>query len=495
MDYFYDGQIRRYLTQFMRVMSNISYKDAKGNLVQVPVRYGDMNRQVAQILKKNSENVVQSAPFIACYIKDLQFDRERMQDPTFISKVQVRERAWDDREFIPDADGNFVDNPNYNKEYLNTQGDNYTVERIMPSPYKAVFQADIWTTNTEQKLQIWEQIVVVFNPALEIQTTDNYLDWTSLSYLELSNMQFESRTIPQGLENDISICTMNFTSPLWITPPAKVKKLGIVTKIISNILEVPSGSNLSHYSDIQLADLLAGQVVKAKTVVTPGNYSLLVLNNVATLMSANAENLEDSENLITTTGKANWKTLLDLYPGQFTAGLSQLRLIKSDGTEVVAACTLNPTDEFSMLLNVDPDTIPANTIIDGRGTIDAIINPQTFNPETPVSGVRYLILEDINVNYAAQDDDWVNDERNLTGDVYNGPVAWKNSDNTDFVAYANDIIEWSGTAWSVKFNSQNVDEETYITNSYTGTQYKWDGTQWSKSYEGVYERDAWRMVL
>ena len=44
-------------------------------------------------------------------------------------------------------------------------------------------------------------------------------------------MQFESRTIPQGLENDISICTMNFTSPLWITPPAKVKKLGIVTKI------------------------------------------------------------------------------------------------------------------------------------------------------------------------------------------------------------------------------------------------------------------------
>jgi hypothetical protein len=166
MDYFYDGQIRRYLTQFMRVMSNISYKDAKGNLVQVPVRYGDMNRQVAQILKKNSENVVQSAPFIACYIKDLQFDRERMQDPTFISKVQVRERAWDDREFIPDADGNFIDNPNYNKEYLNTQGDNYTVERIMPSPYKAVFQADIWTTNTEQKLQIWEQIVFVFNPAL-----------------------------------------------------------------------------------------------------------------------------------------------------------------------------------------------------------------------------------------------------------------------------------------------------------------------------------------
>jgi hypothetical protein len=61
MDYFYDAQVRRYLTQFMRVMSNFGYKDAKGQLVKVPVRYGDMNRQVAHILRKNSENAIPSA--------------------------------------------------------------------------------------------------------------------------------------------------------------------------------------------------------------------------------------------------------------------------------------------------------------------------------------------------------------------------------------------------------------------------------------------------
>ena len=38
MDWFYDAQLRRYLTQFMRVMSNFGYKDAKGNVVKVPVR-------------------------------------------------------------------------------------------------------------------------------------------------------------------------------------------------------------------------------------------------------------------------------------------------------------------------------------------------------------------------------------------------------------------------------------------------------------------------
>jgi len=121
---------------------------------------------------------------MACYIKDLQFDRMRLQDPTFISKINIRERAVSD-------DGS---------TYLNTQGSNYTVERIMPTPYLADFAVDIWTTNTDQKLQIWEQLVVLFNPSLELQTTDNYIDWTSISVLTLKSQTWSSRTIPQGVE-------------------------------------------------------------------------------------------------------------------------------------------------------------------------------------------------------------------------------------------------------------------------------------------------------
>jgi hypothetical protein len=37
-------------------MSNFSYKDAKGQLVRIPVRYGDMNRQVASIINKVTHN-------------------------------------------------------------------------------------------------------------------------------------------------------------------------------------------------------------------------------------------------------------------------------------------------------------------------------------------------------------------------------------------------------------------------------------------------------
>ena len=461
MDYFYDGQIRRYLTQFMRVMSNFGYKDAKGQIIKIPVRYGDMNRQVGSILKKNSENTIPSAPFIACYIKELQFDRPRMQDPTFVSKLSIRERAFDSN----------------NQEYINEQGANYTVERIMPTPYEITFAADLWTTSVDQKLQLWEQIVVLFTPALEIQTTDNYIDWTSLSYLELSGQTWSSRQVPQGIEQDIDILNLQFKAPVWITPPAKIKKLGIITKIIANIFSVSNNSINENNRDPNAVEMFGEP--DARVVITQNNFDLLVLDNVAQLIKKDQTDLDLSlpQNIF------SWYRILDLYPGKFRAGLSQLRLTKPDGNEIVAYISLDPNDESKMILNIDADTVPGNTIISGRGTIDAIVNPETFNPKPVTSGKRYLILNDININ----------DQYLEPG--YDGPDAWKNDDNTDFQAHANDIIEWDGNSWNIVFDSTTATTLTYITNSYTGIQYKWENENWTKSYEGIYDNYVWRLIL
>ena len=62
MQHFYDKQIRRYLTQMIRMFSGFSYADGKGALVTVPVSYGDLTRQVANIIRDNSENKMPSAP-------------------------------------------------------------------------------------------------------------------------------------------------------------------------------------------------------------------------------------------------------------------------------------------------------------------------------------------------------------------------------------------------------------------------------------------------
>lgn len=448
----------------MRVMSNFGYKSTNGQVTRVPVIYGNMSRQAAQILRKNSDAAVPSTPFISCYIKDVQYDISRLQDPTFISKVNIRERDWDPT----------------SQKYLYSQGANYTVERIMPSPFIITFSSDIWATSTDQKMQIWEQIIVLFNPSLEIQTTDNYIDWTSLSALTLDNMTWNNSAISQSVDQFIDVCSMDFKAPIWITPPAKVKKLGIVTKIISDVYSLSQGeiaadfSNPYAYQDFGAAD--------TRIVVTPGNFDLLVLDNTAVLIKSSIE--ANSSTTEIPSGTTSWLQLLDHYPGKFRAGLSQLRLQKSDGNEIVAYISIDPNDETKMVLNFDLDTIPSNTIILSRGSIDAIINPETFNPvNSVIQGSRFLILENININDSYNNFD------------YDGPDAWKNQDGSNFQAYANDIIQWDGVKWSVIFDSKNTTEITYITNSYTGIQYKWANGQWSKSFEGIYDKAIWRLVL
>lgn len=438
-------------------MSNFGYKDAKGRVIQVPARYGDTNRMVAQIINKNSENIVQSAPFIACYIKNLAFDRDRLQDPTFISKVSIRERQFDQD----------------NNEYLNIQGNNYTIERIMPTPFKLQFNADIWTTNTDQKFQLLEQILVLFNPSMEIQSSSNYLDWTSLSLVELTGVTLSSRSIPQGLEQDLDIATLQFDTPIWLTPPAKVKKLGVITKIITSVFAEGKDAikDAQSFNDIEFLTSVAPAAV---VVTTLGNYSLLVLNNTAKLLPPGSDG----------TRCENWYTILDQYPGKFTADYSSIRITKDNGTELVGYLAQDPADDTVMLIRWDPDTYNQDTQLtsaawpSGYGRVDAIINPQTFNPENPQAGVRYLILEDISATASV------------------GPRAWLNNQGTeDFAARANDIIEWDGDRWQVIFNSQTEPGPVYITNQRTLVQYSWDGESWLKSVGGVYTNDLWRLVL
>jgi len=65
MQHFYDGQIRRYITQLVRLCSGFQWKDSSGGLRSIPVSYGDLTRQVANIIKENSENKMPSVPRMA----------------------------------------------------------------------------------------------------------------------------------------------------------------------------------------------------------------------------------------------------------------------------------------------------------------------------------------------------------------------------------------------------------------------------------------------
>ena len=76
-----------------------------------------------------------------------------------------------------------------------------------------------------------------------------------------------------------------------------------------------------------------------------------------------------------------------------------------------------------------------------------------------------------------------------------GPTAWKNLDDSDVFIKANSIIEWNGSRWVSVFDPEEVTTNIYITNLRTGIQYKWDGVQWLKSFEGEYLPGSWRLTL
>ena len=160
--FFYDNQIRRFLVQFARIFSNWQVtkgKDPAGNdiLVRVPVMYGDSSRMAATQIAGNSASSLPSAPLITYYISGLEYDQRRTQDPYFIDKMAVRQRTW---------------NPQ-TQSYEQTQGQAFTVERVMPVPYTLRITVEFWTTNYQQKLELIEQLGVLFNPSMEIQSTDN----------------------------------------------------------------------------------------------------------------------------------------------------------------------------------------------------------------------------------------------------------------------------------------------------------------------------------
>ena len=460
MLHFYEGQVRKFVTQFIRVLSNFSIEQGKGkngevNLRQVPVVYGDMTRQVANIIKNGSENFLQSAPRIAAYISGLEYDRERMQNPYHIEKQHLKERHYDET----------------TKQYTNKLGAGYTVQKIMPSPFRLNVTADIFSTNTDMKLQILEQILYLFNPDFEIQKSDNYIDWTSLSYIELTGSQWSSRAIPQGVDDAIDISTLQFTVPIFLSAPAKVKKLGVINKIVASIYDDQGG----------IAEgVIDGQILMGtRQKFTPMNFGIILLGNTVQIIDRSETTtnkvdyspLNDPPTKIGT-DDVSWAALINQY-GELQSGISQLRLETGGTAEIIGTVAFHPSDPYKLLWTVQSDTIPTNSL----PAITKIINPLKSAPDAGLdsnaTGQRYLILNDIG-----------------SSSNTDGPDAWGN-----LVAGANDIIEYNGVNWQIAFDSSEEKGVQYITNTNTSLQYKWTGSEWVKSYEGEYRAGDWSIVL
>jgi len=453
--YFYDEQFRRYILQFMRLFGGLLVKTGKGKdgvekFIKVPCRYADMQRMVGHILRNNSENVVNSCPFITSHILTVQPDRSRTLDPLYVDKQQIIEREFDQE----------------TGKYTNKVGNRYSVERIMPTPYTLTMQVDVWTSNADQKLQLMEQIMVLFNPSIELQSSTNILDWTSLVVVELTDISWSSRGVPQGIDSTIDIASMTFTMPVWISPPAKVYQQRVINQITNKINDYPEDFDPDAYDFFGTQDFLT------RDIITPSNASINVSNGQIKLLNhAGINDRGDGKEL-------SWVDYLEPYGG-LKEGVTQVRLrlnqdpeLQTNPDDIIGTITTTGTGNV-VDYTVDTDTLPGTDF-----TVNAIINPHASYPgdgtlPAATTNQRYLILDDIGAP-----------------GVENETQAWGN-----LVANTNDIIQFNGSSWVVFFDSSATEEITYIQNNYTGDQFKWNGTQWLDSYQGRYYPGFWRIVM
>ena len=217
-NYFYSGQIRKLQIQFSAIFSELQVAvgkndfDQQTNLMTVPVKIGSMDRVVASILAGNTQNKPIRAPIIATHMTGM----EPAFDFVKGSNQQARHTVFPVGGTLPD--------------------DGKVVYKYMPFPYFLTMEASILATNEYQHQQMLEQILLLFNPDLQIQISDGYNDWTKITHVELTGVGFET-AYPSEADRRVISTTLQFRVLCYLSPPVNVRE-NYIKKIKLRISEL-----------------------------------------------------------------------------------------------------------------------------------------------------------------------------------------------------------------------------------------------------------------
>lgn len=230
-EYYYNGQIRSYFVQFCTIFAGMQIMVGKNELNEprlapIPIVMAQKDRVAAAIKAENTQNKMIRLPMFSAHIADIQFARDRQKG------VGVTRRST----YMPSG-GSFHE-------------DVTVVETRMPVPYDLTMELNVYASNQEQMMQILEQILMIFDPILQIQTSDDYFDWTKITVVELTNIQ-NNDNFPGGADRRILEKTLVFNVPAYISCPAKQHQK-YVADIIMRLGAVSTGATTWEEIDAEL---------------------------------------------------------------------------------------------------------------------------------------------------------------------------------------------------------------------------------------------------
>lgn len=442
--YFYDKQFRRYITQLIRLFSGfqvqyLSNKD--GDTVErfrtVPCIWGDMSRMGASWLTENSENVLNTAPFMSLTVTSITPSSEYRMAPYHQEDTHFYKKKPN-----PTGDG-----------YINTPDTMYKVSQHMPVPYEMGFNVDILTTSTEQKLELLEQILSIYNPGFQMKANSSPFDIGKYFEIMLDSIQWTSKSVPQGTSVEMDFATLSFVvKPVYINVPSKIRRNTIIKRIVTNI-EMNDTDILSQTLD-DIIDPNNATTITESIVVTPTDYSFEIAKENGEYYGYVLDENNDPQ---------KWQDVFDAY-GTSNEEDTWIRIRRTEDVD-------DENYDVYMMFNFTEDETKLKLVFDENSfkvpdlpPINKIINPNKKHPSIFGNGygTRYLLTSDID----SDNDDW------------------------GIQAPAMSIIESTVDGWVITFDPEDQSEH-YVVNLNTNDQYFFDGYTWTHYIIGTYRPQYW----
>jgi hypothetical protein len=224
--HFYEGQMKATLLQFCNIFAGLKVSTGKNecgeiDFISVPIAVGSRDSVVAALQAGNTQNKPFSLPIMSANMTGLSMAQNRKGTGVVDRRV-----------------------------YLPTGGvypnDLRTVVRVMPIPYIMNVDLSIYASNSNQMHQILEQLLMLFDPTLQIQTSDSAFDWTKIATVELVGISNEEN-FPPGGDRRVIVWSLQFAIPFYISVPVDIKD-EMVRKIFIQLGDL-DGFQINEFGD------------------------------------------------------------------------------------------------------------------------------------------------------------------------------------------------------------------------------------------------------
>jgi hypothetical protein len=203
-NYYYDNQLRNHMVQFMAIFSGLQVSVGKNdfgsqtNLISVPIMYGSRDRVVSHIMSNQTQNKMLRLPTMSAQLMGMELHVERLSGQNTERKEIKLKRGG----VIPD--------------------DLQQHSMLKPIPYKITMELGLNVSNTDHHFQLLEQILLLFNPSLQIQVSDAYGNQASVIEVFLESINLDE-DYPAGAEVRIVSSSLVFSYTLYLSAPVNLR--------------------------------------------------------------------------------------------------------------------------------------------------------------------------------------------------------------------------------------------------------------------------------